>query len=122
MSLENEVKAHVKYWKKHLRILDWQINVKIHEDPEEFPHYGRMDHHRNDQVALLNVLNPENIPEDWWGCRDVEVTVVHELIHTRFIFCLLPDKHTLHHQEMAIETVAKALVANRRGISIEDLK
>ena len=115
-----QVKAYTKYWQKQLRMLDWKLTVEVEEDPKKFECFGRMKHDRNNMTATLIVLNPEKIPEDWSGIRDLEVTVVHELVHTRFIFCFTPVRHN-YHQEMAIETCAKAMVALRRGIDPEDL-
>ena len=74
-----------------------------------------------DQAGVLSVLDPEKIPEEWRGCKDLEVTVVHELLHARLLFCEDRSKSKHWHLEMAIETIAKALVATRRGITPEEL-
>ena len=118
--LEKKVSGYVKYWAKQLRIQDWVISIKEHTDPEEFHGFASIKHHFNSQTALLEYLDPQYIPEDWTGVRDLEVSVVHELLHTRFIWCI-PTKKINHFEEQAIEQTAQVLVALRRGVKAEDL-
>lgn len=101
--------------------MDWDFNVILYDDPKKFEFFGRMKHYRNDQKADLEVLDPKKIPTEWSGVKDLEVTIVHELLHTRLIFCPAPKKGDNHFLEMAIETISKTLVAHRRGITPEEL-
>ena len=53
----------------------------------------------------------------------MEVTVVHELLHLRFFYCL-PNHETdefMPHVEQAIETTAIAMVAAKRGVNIKEI-
>jgi hypothetical protein len=100
--------------------MDWEFEVEMMPEVKGFDAFARIKHHRNYQSATLQFLDPEKIPEDWEGTKDLEVTIVHELIHTRFIYCFTPKAQN-HHQEMAIETVAKVMVALKRGVDPEDL-
>jgi len=121
LSVLSESKAYVKYWQKQLRLLDWKIKVVVRYDPEEFNGFACMKHNLNFQMNTLEVLDPSLIKEEWAGCRDLEVTIVHELLHTRFIHAIKRKKESDPHEEMAIEVVAQALVAARRGIDIKEL-
>ena len=122
MTVLEQAQEYISYWQKQFRMLDWEFTVKIHEDPEKFESFGSMTHSLNNQAAQMDLLDPDKIPSEWVGVRDLEVTIVHELVHARFIYCMKPKKKNKnYHQEMAIETVAKALVANRRGITPEEL-
>lgn len=95
----------------------------MHDNPKEVDYFGRNKHNLNFQECLIEFLIPEKIPDDWWGCRDLEVTLVHELLHTRLMYFSAESKRSNNwHLELAIETIAKALVAARRGIDLEDLK
>ena len=120
MNLDKTVKSHIKYWQKQLRLMDWKISAKIYEDVKDFDMFGRNKINRNYQTSEIELLNPKQIPKDWTGARDLEVTIVHEILHTRFTYCS-PKKIDNCHIEMAIETTAMALVANRRGITPEEL-
>ena len=119
-SMKEQVEEYVKYWQKQLRLMDWVMTVEIYEDLEKCGGYGHAEHSKNFQTVKYGILNPDKIPSDWVGTRDLEVTVVHEILHTRLTFLSVFKKEN-HHMEMGIETIAKALVANRRGITPEEL-
>ena len=73
------------------------------------------------QTIKLEFLHPKCYPEKWQTSgekQDLEVTVVHELLHTRFIYCSKRG----HQEEMAVETVAQIMVALKRGITVEELQ
>ena len=111
----------LEYWRNQLRLRDWEFEVIIEDSPEKTDNSFAMNgHNLNFQTSKIVILDPEKIPEQWKGCRDFEVTIVHELLHTRFIHSM--PKKCCCHEEMAIETTAKALVANRRGISPEEIE
>ena len=120
MNVLTQVQTYILYWQPILRLKDWNFVIKnIHSDPTVFDMFARINSNRNNQVATLELLDPEKIPEEWIGCRDLEVTVVHEMLHTR-----LAHVHTgksTHHEEFAIETLSKALVSLKRGVTPEEL-
>jgi hypothetical protein len=121
-TLKEQAEEIVRYWQKQLRMLDWVFTIEIMDDPKDFDCYGSMAHSLNNQQGFLKLMNPEKIPTEWTGVRDLEVTIVHEMIHTRFIYAISPKKKKKnYHQELAIESTAKALVANKRGITPEEL-
>lgn len=73
------------------------------------------------QFCRIKILDPEKVPKDWYGIRDLEVTIVHELLHARLLYAL-GVKSANCHAELAIEVIAISLVSNRRGVKIEDLE
>lgn len=116
--LQKEIESYVSYWQLQLRLVDWDIECKVSTDIKECPGYGMVRPFPNDQRAEIYILDPDHIPEDWKSIQDLEVTTVHELLHIRFLYCI---KKSDCHAEMSIETTARALVANKRGISPEEL-
>lgn len=121
----------LKFWQHHLHLDNWNIKVKVMDDISQMGDCSGLNtQHPSFQEARIRVLNPDKIPEDWgeFGKRDLEVTLVHELLHTRFIYCIPHPKDNplnklLHYQEeQAIERTAIALVAARRGVLPEDIK
>jgi hypothetical protein len=72
---------------------------------------------------MIFVSTPKTIPDDCTGVKDLEVTVVHELLHARLVYVQYHGKKKKKKWpvEVAIEIIAKSLVANRRGISPEEL-
>lgn len=129
--IQKTAEQMLAYWKYYLHLTDWNIRIKVVEDAKDCDEaLGVNQQHPAFQESFIRVLDPNKIPEDWmFGCRDMEVTIVHELLHTRFIYCIPrgnkkenPGMRLLAYQEeLAIETTAKALVANRRGVRLEDL-
>jgi hypothetical protein len=120
-TVEKQALAYVNYWQKQLRLMDWNFEIAILEDPEQAEGFAINRHSPNYQCSKITILNPEKVPEHWTGCSDLEVTVVHELLHTRLLYAF-GKKQCDWHAEMAIETISVALVANRRGISPEELE
>ena len=55
--------------------------------------------------------------------KDIEVTVVHELLHLRFFYCMAKHENGefMPHEEQSIETTAIAMVAAKRGVSIKEI-
>ena len=117
-SVKTLANQYLKYWQKQLRLLDWEFKLEISTNPEDF--FGRNIQNPNYQSAIITLLHPDSIPKDWSRIADLEVTLVHELLHTRLMYAI--GKRCDHHGEMAIETIAVALVANKRGIPPEDLE
>lgn len=120
-TLEKSIEKHISYWQAQLRLLDWDITYEVRETPDEG--YAHMKHWPTDQRAHMTITDPSKIPGDWVLAKDLEVTIVHELLHTRFLYAT-PIKAFRNnvHEEMAIETCARAMVALRRGVGIDDLE
>lgn len=123
--LAKEIRELIRYWQRQLWLPNWKFKFRIHTDPKEIKgSFALNEHSPNNEVAFIHLLHPDKIPEDWIGVRDLEVTIVHEMVHTRLIYVAHPSKKRVKNWnlEMAVEVIAKALVANRRGIDPEELK
>lgn len=106
---------YVEYWVPRLRLENYEIEVA--EAPEDFEDFaqciGDVCHLR----ARLVFKDPEKVDKKTLACRDLEVTVVHELIHVRFGEIIRELDGKAHYaNEAATEMLAMALVAARRGI------
>jgi len=122
-AVAEKIAADLSYWVQHLRLTNWQITVEIMPwqkdlgfgDNSMDPHY---------ESSTIHLYDPDTIPLDVKGIRDLEVTLVHELLHIRLVYAVATSqkKKKKWPVEMAIETIAQSLVANRRGINIKDLK
>jgi hypothetical protein len=112
---------YIKYWQKQLRLLDWDIRLEVVQNPKDTEDSAAwVKKSQNYQQARITVLDSSKWPEDWtWGSNDLEVTIVHELLHVRLAY--VTGKKQNCHIEMAVETLAMALVAARRGITLEEL-
>ena len=105
-------------WQDRLRLQDWDIT--IHSGKlADIGHIGATAPHLNDQTAVILIADPEHIGEGTGTCTDVEVTVVHELLHIKsdMALCRLSEfsQGKVPAWECFIEHVAQALVAAKRG-------
>lgn len=122
MSLLTEARKLTKYWQKQLRLLDWDIQVEnVFDDIDKFNSFGETKISENHQYARISLLDPCKIPDMWVGCRDMEVTIVHEILHVRLTYCFDNKGDDDSHKELAIEQLARVMVALKRGISTEEL-
>lgn len=108
---------YLKYWQKRLRLQDWDIRIEVDNDIENCS--GQVTKSLDYQWAKILIKDPTKLPEDRYLVEDLEVTIVHELLHIRMAY--ITGKKANHHEEMAIETIAQNLVALKRGIEVEDL-
>lgn len=113
------LKSYIKYWQKSLGLMNWKVYYKFTEDLEVF---GRTRITPMTSEIRIEFAYPENLKEDEIGVKDLEVTVVHELLHVRFHYALNRGRNFHDHIEQSIESTALSLVSSRRGIRPEDLE
>lgn len=119
---QREAEKLLAEWQTRLRLKDWNLRVRL--DPK-LDCYGRNRGHTWYQDGEIVLKPSDSIPEDWKeSCQDLEVTLVHELLHCH----LSPitdrakeDSFEVGICEKVIEMCAQALVAAKRGlIRIDD--
>lgn len=115
---EKLVKNYVKYWRHALKLDNWTITSEV---VDEYDSYASMHTSPTSSTCELKILNPDNVPKEWKGVRDLEVTVVHELLHTRWHYAVRSAKRD-DHLEQAIEATAISMVAAKRNVKIEEIK
>lgn len=118
-----KLKEDLTYWKKQLRLQNWKFYLRLIKwDKKTGFAYNSQD--PNYETSYITLADPDTIPAEIRGVRDMEVTLVHEMLHTRLIYVapLSNKKKKKWPVEIAVETIAQSLVANRRGIDLEELK
>ena len=116
---KKELNAALKYWQAGLRLQDWDISVEVIVDPR-YHSFGEGKHSPQFQQSEIKILDERLISPDWFGCSDWEVTLVHELLHIRFLYGTKSDG-VQDAEEAAIEATSKLLVAMKRGVSLGEL-
>lgn len=105
-------------WQKTLRLQDWKITSKLVtavELGEEDDAVGRNYINLNAKHANIQVLAPEAADEERLErSKDVEDTLVHELIHCHFQPFWTDKEPMCTLQEQAIETLTGALLQLKR--------
>ena len=97
-------------WQRRLRLQDWDITVRW-VDKDEFANdtaVGQNLLSPKNKEAVIEILDPDEITNDFPRMKDVELTLIHELVHCiihRKVFKGDPDG------EAVIEHLAKAFRA-----------
>lgn len=109
-----KVSEYVGYWKRQLRLEDWDITIEVPaHDPKG---YAEVTRHQCLNAAHMVVRNPYMVPPASLANNDLEVTVVHEMLHIRFPNVDFPRNSADDNLfELGIERTAQALVALNRG-------
>jgi hypothetical protein len=120
------LKPHIDYWLNMLRLEDWSLSVAIVDWSEEQDFWAMVAPKPWFHAAYLEVVNPFTDPkrvEKGLGSfehdTDLEVSLVHELLHLRYEFDSLGINRDIkaiwNAYEAATEITARALVAARHG-------
>lgn len=114
------LKSYVKNWQKSLGLMNWNVYYRFTDD---IKCYGRTSIYPMCSEIRMEFADPERLDlEDGIGVKDLEVTVVHELLHVRLHYAVYHDKIHHDHVEQAIESIALGMVASKRNIRIEDIE
>lgn len=108
---------YIQKWVPRLRIENYDFQVE--EAPEGFEPYALAVCNPRNLRACIVIRDPAKASEDGQAdaCNDLEVTLVHELLHVRFaeVLAELEGKANIAN-EIATEMIALALVAADRGV------
>ena len=104
-------------WQKILRLQDWDIDVKISREWDFIVkgRIGEISHNHEHKHATVRLLDPIDYDPDSYEPQDMEIDLVHELLHLHFpddAFNLQSNWEILY--EQAINRVAEALVKLKR--------
>jgi hypothetical protein len=107
-------------WQKRLQLEDWKISVLVARASELKPKtLGNIHWDTDKKTAIIRVLDPADyempMPE---MLRDMEFTVVHELIHLELASVLSPlarNDASRREEEHAVNHMADALLRLDRG-------
>jgi hypothetical protein len=117
LTLEN-LQELCSYWQERLGLSHWQIGIRITRE-RNMPRQGCLGNNELDIVnecALISILDPSDYPDTPFR-RDMETTLVHELLHIPMEYIVRPENGTLEnvHLEATISRLAYLLVMLRRG-------
>lgn len=103
------------FWQRQLRIQDWDVRLSVVRYHEIEGNIGLCKAKASSRQAIIQLCDPQDLHHDASDSdRDLEVTLVHELLHVAFPSDL-EDGRTSEAQEQAIDSTARALVLLRRG-------
>lgn len=103
-------------WQKRLGLSDWGISVRTRDarDMNQCPGHTKIQ--ANIQRADVRLMRPEDRQACDPGDEDIELDLVHELIHIRLWSIDPSDASGALYtcREQAVEWIAKALIASDR--------
>jgi hypothetical protein len=107
-------------WQKRLNLRDWDISVVVSRTGElKAKTLGHIRWDRGKKTAVIQVLDPADYHLPWDAMlRDIEFTVVHELIHLEMVPILSDLQRTdanRMEEEHAVNHMAEALLKLDRG-------
>lgn len=107
-------------WQKRLNLQEWNVSVVVSRTAELKPKtVGNIHWDREKKIATIHVLDPADYKMPFAEVlRDIEFTVVHELIHLEMVPILSDlqrtDANRLE-EEHAVNHMAEALLKLDRG-------
>lgn len=121
---EKKLRKLCRTWQKRLRLQDWDVRVSIQRTAAfgDCGVEGKCERCDQDRVAVIGVLHPEDHLQrratgEWLSTRqDMEVVLVHELLHLTLADWSTPSYPAVEWvaKEVAIQRTAEALVAGYR--------
>lgn len=99
-------------WQRRLRLQDWKINIRVVRRSELKPKtLGNVHWDVNNKSAVIRVMHPEDYDVPFQEMlEDMEVTVVHELVHLHLAQLPRSDA-TKGAEEQAVSLLCDALIS-----------
>jgi hypothetical protein len=99
-------------WQKRLKLEDWSVTVIASQrDGLRTGTLGSIRWDPEKKTAVIRVLDPSNYQMSLDATlRDMEFTVVHELIHLEFCASTRADQASRAEEETAVNHIAEALL------------
>ena len=111
-----QLRKQCAYWQRALRLQDWEVKLTVSRRSQfTMPRcQGVIDWVLPTRQAYITLLDPRDFPGTPF-MHDIEVTLVHELLHL-YVAPFHADEDTLadHAQEQMIDALAQALVRLRK--------
>ncbi len=114
---EDELRILCAEYQKTLRLQDWRVHIKVgrlpkgDEDDDATVYYSV-----ENKVATICLCDPTYYPEDSLEPQDMELSLVHDLLHLHLApLGLSEDDRHSKDAEIAVESMAEAVVNLRRA-------
>lgn len=110
---EAQLKQKCAEWQKILRLQDWIVDVKIcrERDMKLNDCYAECELNLKKKMAHIRILDPIDFPPD--DEQDMELSLVHELLHLHFSPLSVDGKDI--EEEQAIEAISQGLLRVKYG-------
>ena len=114
----NELTVLCRKWQERLGLAHWQIALRIcrSDEMDLKDVFAENKISLDTECAIIRILDSADYPETPFE-KDMEVSLVHELLHIPMLYISNPEDGTLEyvHTEAFIERMARLLVWLSRG-------
>lgn len=104
-----------KYWQSRLRLTNWDVEFSFKSAMDLDGAVGRCNFNLNAHHAFVNICPPQENTDPLPPNQDIDVTLVHELLHLYLtpLFDGVKGATAFEesHREFAIDAIAQAIVA-----------
>lgn len=123
---EEELRTKCAEWQKVLRLQDWIVDVGMSRsrDMKIEGCQAEIEPCLPKRMASIRILDPVDYPPDVAEPQDMELSLVHELLHIHLfpLFADREDEMRMVAEEQAIEAISRGLIALKRGSEGEVVK
>ncbi len=111
-SAQRYLNEKLSLWQKRLKLEDWSVTVVTSQrDGLRTGTLGNIRWDPEKKTAVIRVLDPSDYQTSSEATlRDMEFTVVHELIHLEFCASTRADQSSRTDEESAVNHIAEALL------------
>lgn len=115
-----QIEEVAKEWQERLYLQEWKIDYRYERRSESFLNVSESRYTPTVKKASLVFVDPVDyeLASDYQSAdeRDMEVEIVHELLHLK-LYRLRPEDNSreMDDFEQAVETMARILVQMKRG-------
>lgn len=121
-----ELRTKCAEWQKVLRLQDWIVDVGISRSRNMKMErcQAEIEPCLPKRMASIRILDPVDYPRDSAEPQDMELSLVHELLHIHLfpLFADREDEMRMVAEEQAIEAISRGLIALKRGTEGEVVK
>lgn len=112
IAVQGYLNERLSLWQKRLKLEDWTVTVIASQrDGLRAGTLGNIRWDLEKKTAVIKVLDSSNYQTSLDATlRDMEFTVVHELIHLEFCASTRPDQSSRTDEETAVNNIAEALL------------
>lgn len=119
-----ELMALMKEWADKLLLRDWIIGVRLADVREmsDIEWAGESDVQHINRCGTIKILRKEDIPEDLICKQPMELVLIHELLHFKFMSLnndSLEGCYWNEKQHQLLEDMAKALYMAKYGLDLK---
>lgn len=111
---QKQLQKRLKYWQKVLRLQDWKLDVSISTIKEMDGFAADIRRIEAIKQAKIRVMGPNETQADHWVPLDMELLLVHELVHLHYETTHDKKRHEVVRIEQGVESISEALIALER--------